>query len=233
MEWPGVIPNDSFVTNYPVVTHDLLPTILDILDVTSDTPDWDIDGQTLMKVLESGGLLNESREPIGFTYGGSGVSLAWIDMEWKVVDNSNTCDGDECEPALYNLNDDPFELNDLSLQYPERFESMKDDMYDWYKGVLKSQLKDSKCIVDRIFSYWEYVMFGAAIGVVIICCCCFTCAMAVKLGYLTCCAGLYCCRWVVTEIKEEIEEEMEMAQNTKEHEKRKSEDQIAEDGVTV
>ena len=179
MEWPDVIPDGSFVSDYPVVTHDLLPTILDILDVESDTPDWNLDGQSLMEILESGGMLNESRKPIGFTYAGTGLSLAWMDMEWKLVSNSNTCSGDECDDALYNLLDDPYESNDLSSVYPDRFESMKEDMNDWYKSVLKSQIHDSFCIYDRVVTYWEYVLIGVAAGLCLCCCLCF---LLIKLG---------------------------------------------------
>ena len=214
MEWPGVIPDESFTSYYPVVTHDLLPTILDVLNLTSNTPDWELDGQSIMDVLRSGGQLNESRKPIGFTYGGSGLSLAWMDMEWKLVDHSNTCEGDECDLALYNLNDDPRELIDLSSQYPERVESMKDDMHKWYKSVITSQLSDSKCIIDRIATYWEYVIIGGVAASILLCCCCFACCIAVRLGYLTCCAGVYCFKWLVKEINEEA---MDVERQMSEH----------------
>eukprot|EP00483_Globobulimina_turgida_P004699 UN04708 len=83
-----------------------------------------------------------------------------MDNEWKVVENSNSCKGNACDIALYNLNDDPYEQNDLSSVYPDKLEQMQDDMYDWYKSVIKSQLHDTKCIIDRAKSYWEYVLIG-------------------------------------------------------------------------
>eukprot|EP00484_Ammonia_sp_Unknown_P011701 CAMPEP_0197058720 /NCGR_PEP_ID=MMETSP1384-20130603/110592_1 /TAXON_ID=29189 /ORGANISM="Ammonia sp." /LENGTH=484 /DNA_ID=CAMNT_0042493575 /DNA_START=15 /DNA_END=1469 /DNA_ORIENTATION=+ len=216
MEWPAVIPDDSFVSDYPVVTHDLLPTLLEVLAVESDTPDWELDGQSILEVLETGGMLNESRKPMGFAYLGQGVSLSYIDMDWKLVENSNGCEGSECDAALYNLLDDPYEEDDLSAVYPDRFESMQDAMQDWYKSVLKSQVSDSRCIVDRLKSYWEYVVIGIAAGIVL--CCCILCIakFVFKLTWAslgTCC---FCCQRVT----EETQKEMEMATNMDDHEKK-------------
>eukprot|EP01084_Bolivina_argentea_P320626 556341_1 len=217
MEWPNIIPNDAFVTDYPVVTSDLLPTILDILNVKSDTPDWDIDGVSILDVLKAGGMDNGTRsKPIGFTYLGGGLSLAYMDNEWKVVENSNGCDenSNECEIALYNLDNDPYEQNDLSLIYPERLEKMKDDMYKWYKSVIKSQIHDTHCIIDRAQPYIKYII----IGIIIVLCCCVCCVcLAVKLGWIA--IGSIC--WCCFKVAEEIDNEIEMNENVENHEKKK------------
>lgn len=227
MSWPDRVPGESFESEYPVVTHDLLPSILDVLNVESDNPDWELDGQSIITLLEAGGNLSESREPIGFTYAGSGLSLAWMDMDWKLVSNSNGCEGDECDEQLYNLKDDPFESVNLKDQYPDIYDRMHDDMWDWYRRVIKSQYHDSKCLIDRIITYWEYVLIGVLAGLVLCCCCCF---ILIKCGCITT-AG---CVWCGSKVAEEVDEEVQMARNVDNHEKRKSEDDLqANTGTTI
>ena len=229
MSWPDRVPGFIFESDYPVVTHDLLPTILEVLDVKSDNPDWELDGTSIIEVLETGGNITSSisRDPIGFTYAGSGISLAWMDMEWKLVENSNTCENDECDGALYNLYDDPFETNNLKSQYPDRYDSMHDDMWDWYRRVIKSQYHDSKCLIDRIVTYWEYVLIGVLAGLLLCCCCCF---ILIKCGCITG-AG---CVWAGSKVAEEIHEEVQMGINMDKHEKTKSEDELkANTGTTI
>eukprot|EP01084_Bolivina_argentea_P286199 490938_1 len=53
MEWPAVIPNGSYNISYPIYTSDFLPTVMEILNVTSDTPNWDLDGISILDVLEN------------------------------------------------------------------------------------------------------------------------------------------------------------------------------------
>ena len=43
-----------------------------------------------------------------------------MDIEWQSDYNSNTYVEDECEVTLCNLNDVPYELNDLPLKYGEQ-----------------------------------------------------------------------------------------------------------------
>ena len=210
MSWPDRVPGLSFESNYPVVTHDLFPSILDILNIESDNPDWELDGQSIIDVLETGGLLNESRNPIGFTYAGDGLSLAWMDMEWKLVWNSNSCEDDECDEALYNLNDDPFEINDLKGKYPDIYDSMHDDMWDWYLRVIKSQFLDSCCIFDRIITYWEYFLIGVIAGLELCCC---VCCILIKCGSITRAGCVWLRSKVAEEIDEEVDEEVQMRIN--------------------
>eukprot|EP01084_Bolivina_argentea_P260579 440094_1 len=224
MEWPAMIPNGSFETDYPVVTSDLLPTILDILNVESDTPDWDIDGISILQVLQTGGMDNGTRpKPIGFTNLGKGLSLAYIDNEWKVVEHSNSCNDTkgECTIALYNLDNDPFEENDLSFVYPERLEKMKADMYKWYRSVVKSQITDTMCIIDRAKSFFKEYVTYVIIGLVVLCCCCVCCVcLALKLGCVTIAIGFWCCSIVA----EQIDKEVQMNENAKKHEKNNSDE---------
>eukprot|EP01083_Nonionella_stella_P090311 252316_1 len=222
MEWPGVIPNDSFVSHFPVVTYDLLPSILDVLKVESDTPDWDLDGVSLMNTLRGGGVGSMTRSrPIGFTYMGGGLSLAWMDGDWKIVQNSNHCKGDECDAALYNLRNDPFETTDLSSQHTEgyRFRRMKDEMNDWYRSVMKSQYRDTGCIVDRAKSYQKYVTIAVIVASVALCCC-------ILCGCVACIACIYV---YVCVNDDGDDEEIEMTENTEEDE-RKTDDENRDAG---
>lgn len=69
IEWPNMI-KENRVSNYPVVTSDFLPTIMDLLDLTPTHPDWVSDGSSIMGVIN--GSLSEGakrEKPLNFKAG--------------------------------------------------------------------------------------------------------------------------------------------------------------------
>lgn len=93
MTWPARIKRnvDTWV---PAVTHDILPTLMDVFGVASDHPDWPIDGISLMPFVEAASgepgamrahLPTRRDKPIGFWWGGA---KAWIDNDMKIVAGS-------------------------------------------------------------------------------------------------------------------------------------------------
>lgn len=78
------------------------------------------------------GLLNSpDREYPGmdrYPYSGE---YAWIDNQWKLVQQNDRVE-------LYNLEDDPDESEDLAGTHPERARQMKSDLQDWLRNVVRS-----------------------------------------------------------------------------------------------
>ncbi len=133
MEWPAVIPAGS-QTDFPAVTSDYLPTILDILNI-KPLDSRPMDGMSLLPVIK-GELLSRPK-PIGFEFGGK---LALSDNRFKLVYYPEKKRGKKDSvkqeidlPAyqLYDLLADPFEKKDLASLYPETVWSMARQLSDW------------------------------------------------------------------------------------------------------
>ena len=132
LEWPaGVKPGT--VTDYPAVTSDYLPTVLDLLGVVM--PDArPLDGLSLMPLLR--GAHAERTAPIFFeTRGGAGTSLsrqsprmAMIDGPYKLL--TDLSDSGE-EDLLHDLLADAGETANLAVAEPERVAAMKEALRVW------------------------------------------------------------------------------------------------------
>jgi arylsulfatase A-like enzyme len=122
IEWPAVVKPGS-TTNFPAVTSDYLPTVLDVLGITPDS-ERPLDGVSLLPVLK--GAANERQAPIGFAFGGQ---RAWMEGEYKLITRS----GKDWE--LYQLTDDPGESSNLAASDPERTAAMRKKCEVWYAGL--------------------------------------------------------------------------------------------------
>lgn len=115
IEWPGRI--KPAVTDVPASTMDIMPTIVDLLDLPEDSQLAVRDGESLMPLLE-GQVLTRQR-PIPFR---SKNAAALIDGDYKLLGTSVRRKG---AWKLYDLKHDPGEKHDLSQKLPERFRKMK------------------------------------------------------------------------------------------------------------
>jgi hypothetical protein len=132
LEWPGEIAAGS-VTEYPAVTSDYLPTILDLLGIT--LPDArPIDGISLLPLIREG--RTDRPKPIAFqTLGNAGSintrqspATALTDNRYKLLtDFSET----GAEDLLYDLIADPGETNNLIGMEGERVAAMKATLAAW------------------------------------------------------------------------------------------------------
>jgi len=118
MVWPAGT-EKPFTTEIPCVTSDYLPTILDI--VGEDMSQWphELDGSSLLPLIEDGEL--DRREPIGFAFGDQS---AWVDEQYKLYSRSG-------EFALYDMQDDPTESEDLKASFSEMADQMTKGVTDW------------------------------------------------------------------------------------------------------
>ena len=139
VEWPAEI-KPGTTSDYPAVTSDYLPTILEILGVVA-IDDRPLDGLSLMPVFRSG--IAERVVPIAFeTRGGAGGMLsrssprvALIENRYKLLTDFSTT-GEE--DLLYDLKADPGESNNLAKDEVSRVVSMKELLSQWRASCLAS-----------------------------------------------------------------------------------------------
>jgi len=130
VRWPGVTTAGS-VTAEPVVTSDLYPTLIDLLELGADQEQRD--GVSL-KPLLTGSKVSLQRDRLHFHYPHyyptTTPASAMRAGNWKLIhyyeDNRN---------ELYDLEQDPSEAIDLSEQKPEQAEQLWDELHNWLKSV--------------------------------------------------------------------------------------------------
>ncbi len=127
------IPNR--VSETPIISMDIYPTILDYLNVEK-RPKQHVDGLSLYNLIESGEELD--RESLFFHYphyhGSAWIPGSALRMgDWKLVhfyeDNSY---------ELYNLKEDIAEKNDLSSVHPEKVSLLKEKLEEMIENTNSS-----------------------------------------------------------------------------------------------
>lgn len=96
---------------------DIMPTIVDLLDLPASSQLAVRDGESLMPLFK--GNVFKRKRPIPFR---SQRAAALIDGDYKLLGTNVRRKGDW---KLYDLKRDPGEKNDLSKKLPERFSKMK------------------------------------------------------------------------------------------------------------
>ena len=128
---PGLV-NAGFVSEVPVISNDLYPTVLE-LAVGDHTGQKALDGMSLVPILE--GSTSLGREALHWHfphYHGSmwAPGAAIRKGDWKLIEFY-----EEDRAELYNLGQDPGERNDLAGQFPERTEELRSDLRNWQQSV--------------------------------------------------------------------------------------------------
>ncbi|MGI9544331.1 MAG: sulfatase-like hydrolase/transferase [Cyclobacteriaceae bacterium] len=116
--------------DFPAVTSDYLPTILDILNLNLPTH-GPIDGESLLSLLEGGQEIRE--RPIGFIYGDY-KKVSWVNNRYKLISVDN---GKNYE--LYDLIADHSEKENIVDQKKDVAISMKEELDSWLRSVADSQ----------------------------------------------------------------------------------------------
>lgn len=144
LEWPARIKH-PVVSEVPVCTSDIYPTIVDILKLEIPDQVRPIDGISLVPLLD--GQMKERPSPIGFWQTGAGFPLreddkrkmstgsgssAWNDNRYKLHKRR----GNKYE--LYDLTVDLSEEKDIAAQHPEIVDRMKAELENWQQSVLRS-----------------------------------------------------------------------------------------------
>lgn len=139
IEWPGHVAAGS-TTDFPGVTSDYLPTILEIIG--AKMPDKrPLDGVSLVPVFE--GRMNQRPAPIGFQ---SGERVALTDNRYKLVKypkgssegNDGSLKTGTGEYQLFDLGADPSETIDRAAEHPEIVAKMRRTLEQWQADCAKS-----------------------------------------------------------------------------------------------
>lgn len=115
IEWPGHL--EPQVTDVPASTMDIMPTIVDLLELPEDSLLAVHDGESIAALFV--GKTPRRTHSIPFRFQ---KNAALIDGDYKLL-STNHRKGDEWR--LYDLQNDPGETKDLSADLPERFVRMK------------------------------------------------------------------------------------------------------------
>lgn len=128
VRWPSM-GKENYTNPAAVTGLDIFPTIMEIAGAKSG----DVDGKSLVAKLK--GEVEQTAEPLFWHYphygnqGGMPAS-AVILGQYKLIQRLE--DG---QVHLYDLDNDPGELNDLALDLPDKTDELKRLLYDWYKEV--------------------------------------------------------------------------------------------------
>ena len=124
--WPAALTAGASV-DVPLSTSDVLPTLLDALDLPG--PALPLDGASGLGVLcGQGGTRPDAAPAIGFH---SRKQAAWVEGPWKLYS------GDEGESwELYDLVSDPGESRDLARAQPELLARLSSSWRRWREACL-------------------------------------------------------------------------------------------------
>ena len=127
IEWPGRI--QPAVTDFPASAMDIMPTIVDLLDLTDDAMLPVVDGESIAALFD--GETPKRNHPIPFMTKGT----ALIDGNIKLLQIGR---GKGATWSLFDLEKDPGEENDISKEQPEKFEALKAKAEELSASVLAS-----------------------------------------------------------------------------------------------
>ena len=125
--WPQKF-EDFQKIDFPVMTSDYLPTILDLLDIKHQLA-RPMDGMSIVTALD--GFMHEREKPMGFLFRSK---RSWMTHQYKLI---SVDDGENYE--LYDLLKDPQEEQDISASNAEIVSEMKEDLLTWIESVNDSR----------------------------------------------------------------------------------------------
>lgn len=125
--WEGNIQANQ-ILDYPMITSDYFPTILDMLDIDHQLS-RPMDGVSVKEAIA--GTAKEREKPMGFLFG---PKSSWVTHQYKLIsiDKGNIYE-------LYDLLNDPGEQNDISQENQEIVDEMKSGLLRWKRSVNDSR----------------------------------------------------------------------------------------------
>ena len=135
VRWPGSTPSGRVDSNSILSAADLLPTFCNLAGVTppggTDLDGEDISGALLGKSLKRNKILMwENRFPVYGHVIDKSPMLAIRDGDWKLLMNP-----DQNRVELFNIPDDPTELNNLAHRYPDVVKRLSGPVLKWQKTL--------------------------------------------------------------------------------------------------
>lgn len=114
--WPAEV--EPGVVDEAIVTSDYMPTIMDVLGVKLPEGSNMLDGESIFPLLKGEDWKRSA--PIGFA---SGEKYAYNGTKYKYVDGQ-----------LYNMMEDPYEINDLAENHPDIVREYVERLNNWYES---------------------------------------------------------------------------------------------------
>jgi hypothetical protein len=136
IKWPGITRAES-ISDSPVCSIDLVPTVREILD-SAASPD-SVDGLSLMPLLRESGKLAERSLFWHYPhYSNQGIQPggAIRDGDDKLIEFYETG-----RLELFNLRNDPGESINLIERFPERAAGLAERLHEWRKSVGASEMR--------------------------------------------------------------------------------------------
>lgn len=115
--------------DFPMVTSDYLPTLLDILNVEYPENNRPMDGISVLEALK--GSQKERTAPIGFI---ADPHISWVTHRYKLISDKKL---ESFE--LYDLLTDSSEQENRLDEFPQVVAKMKMDLLDWLNSVENSK----------------------------------------------------------------------------------------------
>lgn len=148
IEWPAII-KQNHVTDYPVVSNDLFPTVCDILGIPLSTcvANRSIDGESIMPLLTGQWKTRGSNIKWAFPIPGdfnAKYNAAISGDRYKLHVTYNK--GKIQSAQLYDLFTNQMEDQDLSREKPELVENMKAELHKWLQSVIWSATDGVGCL---------------------------------------------------------------------------------------
>ncbi len=124
VSWPGRFKAGQ-VIDVPVISMDILPTLLDVLNLPMPA-DKPLDGKSLLPLID--GKVATLHDRLFWTDGSEGGWWSARIGNWKMLGNRD-------DVKLFNLAEDPSEKNDLALKYPEKLADLRKAFDVWLDSM--------------------------------------------------------------------------------------------------
>lgn len=123
---PGTI-KEGTTCEQTVMSFDLFPTMLDMADIHYNDSKKKLDGTSLVPLFKG-----ENLAPRLLFWGNGNKTISVRDGKWKLVRYNQKGD---ITLHLFDLNNDPYEKNNLSKQEPELVERLDKEITRWAESV--------------------------------------------------------------------------------------------------
>jgi len=148
IEWPENVKAQT--TEFPTSTMDVMPTIVDLLDLPKDSMLDVIDGESIVPLFKG----DTPTRSHGIYFGNKGAAL--IKGKYKLVKNGN---GKGINWSLYNLEKDMAETKDVAAQFPEMVKQMTQEAEAITASINESELgkdyPEGKIIQPQRSDRWD------------------------------------------------------------------------------
>jgi len=153
VSWPGVITANA-VSDVPVFTPDIYPTLLELIGIPYPEPLWSVDGESVLGLLRSGGAAGAwaRARPLVWRLEAQ-VALMDATGRYKLVKDAGA---GQCklQPTTYSLNGtwlfdllaDPTESAPINAQQPALLAQMQAQMAAFEASIAVSETQESGCL---------------------------------------------------------------------------------------